>query len=104
MLGFLIVFCTCAGEQEALKLANALVAKRLAACVNVLPPVQSVYRWEGQIQTALEYLLLIKTTEDRFEALRDSVAELHSYEVPEIVGVPITEGTDKYLAWIRESV
>lgn len=104
MLGFLIVFCACANEQEAGALARNVVERRLAACVNVLPPVQSVYRWTGEIQIAAEYLLLIKTTEDRFEALRDAITELHSYDTPEIIGIPVTCGADKYLAWIRESV
>jgi periplasmic divalent cation tolerance protein len=104
MSGFLIVFCTCADEQEALRLAKVLVERRLAACVNVLPRLQSVYRWEGDVKLESEYLLLMKTTEDRFPALRDDITELHSYEVPEVLAVPVWGGSDKYLAWIRESV
>lgn len=104
MLGFLIVFCTCGNEEEALRLASALVERRLAACVNVLPPVQSIYRWKGEVQSAAEYLLLIKTTEDRFDALRDAIIEMHSYETPEVIGIPIADGSEKYLAWLRESV
>ncbi len=104
MLGFLMVFCTCPGEEEARALAAALIARRVAACVNVLPPVQSIYRWHGKIESASECMLLIKTTEERFGALRDAITELHSYETPEIVAVPVSYGSDKYLAWIRESV
>jgi periplasmic divalent cation tolerance protein len=104
MPGFVIVFCTCNNEQEALNLANAVVEKRLAACVNVLPPIQSIYRWEGKVQIGSEYLLLIKTTDERFGALRDAITEIHSYEVPEVVAVKVFDGTEKYLAWIRESV
>jgi periplasmic divalent cation tolerance protein len=104
MSGFLIVFCTCADEQEALRLAKVLVERRLAACVNILPRLQSVYRWEGDVKLESEYLLLMKTTEDRFPALRDDITELHSYEVPEVLAVPVWGGSDKYLAWIRESV
>jgi periplasmic divalent cation tolerance protein len=104
MSGFLIVFCTCAGEQEALRLAKALVERRLAACVNVHPRMQSVYRWEGDVKLESEHLLLIKTTEECFSELRDAIAELHSYEVPELLAVPVWGGSDKYLAWIRESV
>ncbi len=104
MSGFLIVFCTCADEQEALRLANTLVERRLAACVNILPRVQSVYRWEGELKSESEHLLLIKTTEERFPALRDGITELHSYNVPEILAVPVWGGSDKYLAWIQESV
>jgi periplasmic divalent cation tolerance protein len=104
MPGFLIVFCTCADDQEALRLANMLVERRLAACVNVLPRVQSVYRWEGEVKLESEYLLLMKTTEERFTALRDTLMELHSYEVPELLAIPVWGGSDKYLAWIQESV
>src|SRR5579872_4304431 len=104
MSGFLVVFCSCIGEQEALRIAKALVERRLAACVNVLPRVQSVYRWEGEVRLESEYLLLIKTTEERFSSLRDSITELHSYEVPEVLAIPVRGGSDKYLAWIQGSV
>lgn len=104
MLGFLMVFCTCHSESEALDLARSLVDQRLAACVNVLPRVQSVYRWQGEIHSEAESLLLIKTTEDRFDALRDAIVAMHSYENPEIVAVPVSAGQDRYLAWIRASV
>ncbi len=104
MLGFLLVFCTCGSEEEASRLAGALVEKRLAACVNVLPQIQSIYRWKGEIERAAEYLLLIKTTEERFEALRDAILGLHTYDTPEVIGIPIADGAEKYLAWIRESV
>jgi len=104
VLDFLMVYCTCPTESAATGLANELVQRRLAACVNILPAVQSVYRWEGKVESAGEFLLLIKTTEERFPALRDGIEELHSYETPEIIGVPIAYGADKYLAWIRESV
>jgi len=104
MLGFLLVFCTCPSEEEAVRLAHALVERRLAACVNILPPIQSTYRWNGSVQTASEYLLLMKTTEERFDALRDAITGMHSYDTPEVMGVPVTEGTEKYLSWVRESV
>lgn len=99
-----MVFCTCHSESEALDLARSLVDQRLAACVNVLPRVQSVYRWQGEIHSEAESLLLIKTTEDRFDALRDAIVAMHSYENPEIVAVPVSAGQDRYLAWIRASV
>lgn len=104
MPGFLVVFCTCGNAEEASRLANALVERRLAACVNVLPTIQSIYRWKGEVQSAAEYLLLIKTTVERFDALRDAITGMHSYDTPEVIGVPIADGTEKYLAWIRESV
>jgi periplasmic divalent cation tolerance protein len=102
--GFVIVFCTCASEEQATMVARGVVEKHLAACANILPPIQSVYWWQGQIEVAPERLLLFKTTEDRFDELRDAVIAMHSYAVPEIVAVPITAGSDPYLAWIRENV
>ncbi len=104
MPGFLIVYCSCANEEEARTLANAAVERRLAACVNIVPSVTSIYRWKEVIQTATEYLLLAKTTEDSFPKLRDTLTEMHSYDNPEIVATPITYGADDYLAWIRQSV
>ena len=104
MPGFLMVYCSCANEEEARALAKAAVEKRLAACVNIVPSVTSIYRWEGEIQTASEYLLVAKTTEDRFPQLREILTEMHSYANPEIIAVPITYGADDYLAWIRQSV
>ncbi len=100
----LIVFCSCASQEEASRIAYTLVERRLAACVNILPAMQSVFRWEGKVQTASEHLLLIKTIEDRFAALSDALGKLHSYDLPEIIAVPITTGSEDFLAWIRESV
>ena len=84
--------------------ARALVESHLAACVNVLPAVKSVYRWEGELRTETEHLLLIKTTTGRFEALRERIAEMHSYENPEIIGLPVEAGATPYLAWLSASV
>lgn len=104
MPDFVVVFCTCHTLQEALHIANVIVERRLAACVNVSPAVQSVFRWQDEVRIETEYLLLIKTTQSRFDALRDAITDLHTYETPEIVAVPVTGGSDKYLAWIRENV
>lgn len=100
----IIVCCTCASREEAARIARAVVESRLAACVNVLPEVESIYRWQGKIETAREALLLIKTAEWRFAELRDRIAALHSYEVPEIVAFPLFAGAENYLAWLREQV
>jgi periplasmic divalent cation tolerance protein len=100
----LIVFCTCESEDEALRIAEALVNGRLAACVNVLPGVHSIYRWKGEVERAREVLLLIKTTVERFPALRDRVGELHTYETPEIIALPVAGGSEKYLSWLEEQV
>ena len=100
MTGALVVFCTCASESEALQLAKASVEARLAACVNVLPGVRSLYRWQEKIETADEVLLVLKTTAETFPALRDHIAALHSYDTPEIVALPVVDGAPKYLAWL----
>lgn len=104
MTDALIVLCACGSEQQALHIAHALVEARAAACVNILPAVQSVYRWQGNVETAAEALLLIKTTAARFPALRERILDLHSYDTPEIIAVPVTAGLDKYLAWLQEQV
>jgi periplasmic divalent cation tolerance protein len=83
----------------------ALVRKRLAACVNLLAsPVRSVYRWKGTVESAKEYLLLIKTSRKRFVALESEIRRLHSYDVPEIIALPIVAGSNRYLKWLEESV
>ena len=101
----IVVLVTCGSRKEARRIARALVERRLAACVNEIgAPVTSVYRWKGKVETAKEFLLAIKTTKKRFPALREAVRELHSYEVPEIIALPIAEGSRAYLDWIAESV
>jgi len=99
----IVVFVTCGSEEEALKIANALVEAHLAACVNLIAPVRSIYRWEGKIWDEKEWLLIIKTQKQRFEALEKRVRSLHSYSVPEIISLPITEGSSAYLNWIKEN-
>ncbi len=100
----MLVFCSCASEDEAKRLATTLVERRLAACVNILPAMSSVYRWEGAVQTATEHLLLIKTLEEHAARVAEALVELHSYDLPEVITVPITGGSETYLAWICESV
>ena len=99
----IVVFVTCGSEEEALKIANALVEAHLAACVNLIAPIRSIYRWEGKIWDEKEWLLIIKTQKQRFEALEKKVKSLHSYSVPEIISLPITEGSSAYLNWIKEN-
>ena len=99
-----LILCTCPNEESASRLAEALVSERLAACVNVLPSVKSVYRWEGAVETATEHLLLIKTTDARFPAVRARIVELHSYDTPEIIAVPITAGSESYMSWLAAQV
>ena len=102
MFDALIVFSTCATREEAERIARAVVEERLAACVQVLPPIQSIYRWQGAVEQSEEILMLFKTTSAQFPALEKRIAELHSYDTPEIVAVPVAAGAEKYLNWLRE--
>jgi periplasmic divalent cation tolerance protein len=99
-----LVLSTCGSIDEARKLARALVEKQLAACVNIVPQIESVYYWKGKVETSTESLLLIKTTAGAFDELRDVLTELHSYDVPECIEIAIEDGSAAYLAWIGESV
>lgn len=100
----ILIYITCGNEENARQIATTLVTERLAACVNILPTVQSVYRWQGKVQTDSEYLLLIKSTFATFPVLQERVRDLHQYELPEIIAVPIVAGSQPYLNWITESV
>ena len=99
-----LVLTTASSSDEARKIARALVERRLAACVNILPQIESVYRWKGKVEEAQEWLLIIKTTAAGFERVRDVIRELHSYQLPECVCVSIEDGSPEYLEWIGESV
>lgn len=96
----LLVLTTCPGNITAKKIANELVMERLAACVQVIPGVQSFFRWVGKVDNSEELVLLIKTTTDRYQELQDRIVALHPYELPEIIAVPISGGLEGYLAWI----
>jgi periplasmic divalent cation tolerance protein len=96
-----IVLTTCPDAETAGWIARALVEEGLAACVNVLPPMRSLYKWKGRIEDASEQLLLVKSTVARFPALRARIRALHPYELPEIVAVPIADGLPEYLAWLN---
>lgn len=98
------VFMTAANREEAVQLAEMLVEKRLAACVQILPEVESVYRWHGRIERQREVLLIAKTTAAKFEELETEVRARHSYETPEIVAVPFTAASEPYLAWLVGSL
>jgi periplasmic divalent cation tolerance protein len=100
----IFALCACGSEGEAEEIASQLVALRLAACVNILSPVRSIYRWQGKVESAQEWMLTIKTTADRFEDLSAAIQSLHSYELPEIIAIPITNAFAPYLNWISSSV
>ncbi len=100
-----MVLVTCSSAKEVRKIARALVEHRIAACANILTnPVQSVYRWKRRVESAKEFLLIIKTTKARFPRLEAEVKRLHSYDVPEIIALPIVAGASDYLTWISDSV
>lgn len=99
-----LVITTCGSQEEARRLAQELVGQRLAACVNIVPQIESVYRWKGKVETAPEWMLLIKTTSAAFEQLRDAIRKLHSYDMPECISIAIDDGNAAYLEWIAESI
>ena len=98
------VFMTAANKEEATRLADMLVTNHLAACVQILPEIESVYRWQGKVERQREVLLIAKTTRARFEELEREVRALHSYETPEIVALQLTGGSGPYLEWLKASV
>jgi len=98
-----VVFVTCGSVEEAHKIARAVVEQRLAACVNIhTAPVESIYRWKGKVETAREYLLLIKTNTRRLKSLEREVLRLHSYDTPEFLVLPVSYATRKYAGWLLE--
>jgi periplasmic divalent cation tolerance protein len=98
----LVVLVTCPPDK-AQAIANALVEERVAACVNVVPSLSSVYRWKGAVHKDAEALLIVKSTKDRFEALKQAVLRHHPYELPEVIAVPVDRGHVPYLEWVIES-
>jgi periplasmic divalent cation tolerance protein len=101
---FVILLTTFPADEDASALARALVTERLAACVNVLPPMASTYRWEDNIEVVSEHQLVIKTMVSHVEPLKSRLNELHPYNVPEVLVVPVTDGAAAYLEWVRQSV
>ena len=98
----IVVFSTCPDDATAHRIAEQLVAERLAACVNRVPGMRSTYRWRGQVQDEPEVLLVIKTTEDRYATLEMRLKALHPYEVPEIIALPVIAGSQPYLQWVSD--
>ncbi|HEY2991017.1 MAG TPA: divalent-cation tolerance protein CutA [Candidatus Binatia bacterium] len=104
MSEFIVVLVTVGSPDEGDRLARALVEERLAACVNRVPTVQSIYRWQGQVESSAEELLIVKTRRDLFARVKDRVQQLHSYSVPEIIALPILDGSESYFRWLQEEL
>jgi periplasmic divalent cation tolerance protein len=102
MQEFIMVYVTAGSSAEASRLARALVEERLAACVSQIGPVQSVYHWDGKLEQSEEQLLMVKTKKELFTVLEKKVREMHSYSVPEIVALPIIDGSQAYLRWLED--
>jgi periplasmic divalent cation tolerance protein len=98
----ILVLCTCPDDATGARIAETLVGERLAACVNRVPGLTSVYLWEGNLSRDQEMLLLIKTTRSRFDRLAERLRELHPYELPEIIATPVTDGAADYLQWVSK--
>lgn len=96
----IVVLSTCDSEEKASELARALVEQRVAACVNIVPGARSIYRWQGKIEDAAEWMLVIKSRRDLFEKLRQAILRMHSYEVPEVIALPVVDGSEAYLEWL----
>jgi periplasmic divalent cation tolerance protein len=99
-----IVLSTAGSEDEAQKIARYLVEHQLAACVNIVPRIESIYRWQGKVESSQEWLLLIKTSAEYFPRVRDAIRELHSYDLPECIAIAIEDGSPEYLDWLAKSL
>jgi len=99
-----VVLTTAGNREEADKIANTLVEGELAACVNIVGPMTSVYRWEGKVEKAEEFLLVIKTWSSAYSDVEEAIKELHSYELPECIALRVEKGSEQYLEWVEESV
>lgn len=98
---YIIVFVTCSSAEEAEKIASTLVERRLAACGNIVPEIRSIFWWKESLEQEQEVLLILKSRTELFSQIEEAVASLHSYEVPEIIAIPIAAGSDAYLNWIE---
>jgi len=98
----LVVFVTAQTEEEAAKIARALVEGQLAGCINIIKPIRSIYSWQGKIEDDAEVLMIVKTQKSLFTSLKNRIKELHSYTVPEIIALPVVAGSEDYLKWLEE--
>jgi len=97
----LVIMVTAANQKEALKIGKGVVRAKLAACVNIIPAVQSIYRWKGKVVKSQEVLLILKSTKARYDALEKAIKATHTYDTPEIIALPVKEGMAQYMGWVR---
>ena len=100
----IVIYSTCGSAEEAERISSLLIERKLAACVTVITPVKSYYRWQGKVEKSDEWLLMIKTSQALFEAVSAAIQKAHSYEVPEVIAVPIAAGSAAYLSWLGSEV
>ena len=101
MTHVIVTLCTCPDKMSAQKIAHVLVENKLAACVNILPGILSIYTWKSQIESAEEHLLIIKSSAEHYQSIETAIRSHHPYEIPEIIAFPITQGLPEYLNWIN---
>lgn len=101
---FITILCACPNKDNAKKLATKLVAAKYAACVSIIPGIESIYRWEGKLEQATEHLLIIKTTQDIYNKAEKLIKKYHPYSCPEIIAIPIEQGSKEYLTWLGEEL
>jgi len=104
MSGYALILCSCPDQQSANEIARELVERQQAGCVNILPGVSSIYRWQGKLKEKSEYLLLIKSHQQMCHTIQQSIHEIHPYETPEILSIKIDNGLPAYLAWLEDSL
>ncbi len=101
---YIMVFCTCPDQDSAASMAENIVAQHLAACINIVPGIKSIYQWQGNVESAQEALMLIKTDADKYDALQKTIKTMHPYEIPEVIQVDISNGLPEYLSWIDSAM
>jgi periplasmic divalent cation tolerance protein len=97
----LVILVTVVNQQDAIRIGEAMVNARLAACANIVSRIQSIYRWKGKVVKAKEALLILKSTKSRYRALEKAIKAIHTYEIPEIIALPVKDGHDRYIGWVR---
>ena len=104
MNSYIIVFCTSPSSEISNQIAEECIRKKIAACCNIIPGINSIYEWEGKVEKSEEQLLLIKSTEDNFKVIENTINSIHPYDVPEIISVKLNDGNEPYLKWINQSI